>query len=230
MDRPTRPPAPPTAELPAELHALRTALQQCQADLQTARQALAASQARETQARTAARTDRLTGLPNRLAFQHRSRCTLAQHSAQARSFCLLFIDLDGFKAVNDQLGHAAGDLLLKVVGARLAHALRGDDFVSRHGGDEFVCLLHEVHDESQAIGVAQKLMASVATPCRLGQRTLRVQASVGLALFPQDARTLPELLDAADHAMLWAKACGQGLGLARQLPGSTERLAPPAPN
>jgi diguanylate cyclase (GGDEF)-like protein len=214
------PASTPGTGLTGELHALREALLHCQAELQNAQQALAASQLREARARYAASTDSLTGLPNRLAFDHRSTRTLATHTAAARTFCLLFIDLDGFKSVNDLLGHAAGDALLKVVGARLAHALRGDDFVSRHGGDEFVCLLPDVQGEVQAVGVARKLMASVAAPCRVGAHTVQVKASVGVALFPQDARNLADLLDAADHAMLWAKARGVGLGLAREtLPG-----------
>ncbi len=203
---------------PGEIHALRRALVQCRADLQATQQALAMSELREARSRYAASTDSLTGLPNRLAFDHRSSRTLALHKAEARSFCLLFIDLDGFKSVNDQLGHAAGDALLQVVGARLAHALRGDDFVSRHGGDEFVCLLPDVNGEIEAVRVARKLMASVAEPCCVGQGTVQVQASVGVALFPQDAQSLVDLLNAADHAMLWAKASGQGLGLAREKP------------
>ena len=210
------PASPPGTGLPGELHALREALVQCRAELLSTQQALAASQLRAARARYAAITDPLTGLPNRLAFDHRSTRTLATHTAAARAFCLLFIDLDGFKSVNDMLGHAAGDALLKVVGARLVHALREGDFVSRHGGDEFVCLLPDVQAEVQAVGVARKLMASVATPCRVGSRTVQVKASVGVALFPQDARNLADLLDAADHAMLWAKARGLGLGLARE--------------
>lgn len=211
-----QPASAPGTGLAHELHALRDALADCQADLQATRLALAASQVREAQALFAARTDRLTGLPNRLAFDQRTTRALAVHTAQARALCLLFIDLDGFKSVNDLLGHAAGDALLKVVGARLAHGLRGDDFVSRHGGDEFVCLLPAVTGEGQALGVARKLMASVAAPCRVGSRTLRVKASVGLALFPQDARNLADLLDSADRAMRWAKTRGLGLGLARE--------------
>ncbi len=210
----------PGPGLPGELHAVREALLQCRAELLSTQQALAASQLRAARARYAASTDPLTGLPNRLAFDHRSTRTLATHTAAARAFCLLFIDLDGFKSINDLLGHSAGDALLKVVGARLSHALRGDDFASRHGGDEFVCLLPDVQGEVQALGVARKLMASVAAPCRVGARTVQVKASVGVALFPQDARNLADLLDAADHAMLWAKARGLGLGLAREtLPG-----------
>lgn len=218
IDEPAFPSSQGLPGLTGEVHALRRALLQCQADLQATRQALARSELREARSRYAASTDALTGLPNRLAFDNRSSRTLALHKSEARSFCLLFIDLDGFKAVNDQLGHAAGDALLQVVGARLAHALRGDDFVSRHGGDEFVCLLPDVNAEVEAVRVARKLMASVAAPCCVGNGIVQVTASVGVALFPQDAHTLADLLDAADHAMLWAKTSGHGLGLARERP------------
>ena len=109
-----QPASAPGIGLAHELHALRDALAHCRADLQATRLALAASQVREAQSLFAARTDRLTGLPNRLAFDQRTARALAVHTAQARALCLLFIDLDGFKSVNDLLGHAAGDALLKV--------------------------------------------------------------------------------------------------------------------
>jgi len=205
-----------SVDLARDNQLLRQALQRCRQDLQAARSALAMSRARELQARSLARTDGLTGLPNRLAFNHRFSQTFAAHHAHSRAFCLLFIDLDGFKLINDLQGHAAGDAVLKVVGARLVHALRSDDFVSRHGGDEFVCLLPDVSSETQATGVARKLMASVATPCRVGVRIVRVQASVGVALYPQDGHRLSELLGAADHAMQWAKQRRTGLCLARE--------------
>ena len=216
-----------TVARPADdVEALRQALRHTQ-------DALAASLAREQQAWLAANCDVLTGLPNRLSFGRHSTQTLSTHTEQGRAFCLLFIDLDGFKAVNDLLGHRAGDALLKVVGARLQHTLRAGDFVSRHGGDEFVCLLPEVQKEKEALAVGRKLRAKVSAPCKLGPTRVQVRASVGIALFPQDGPSVEALLERADRAMLWAKAHQAGLALASQLPPFfspvSARRAPAAP-
>jgi len=166
--------------------------------------------------------DSLTGLSNRRAFHQRSLSTLREVGARAHGLCLLYIDLDGFKLINDGLGHAAGDALLQVVGARLAHAVRDADHVCRQGGDEFVCLLPEVHREAHALAIAAKLRTAISQPCELGLPSgpVRVQASVGVALFPQHGETLQALLEGADRAMLRAKAQHQGTALALDvLPG-----------
>ncbi len=200
--------APSTAE---ELHALRQTLLATQ-------QALAESQQRELTAWLAASRDTLTGLPNRRSFEQRASDTLRTHAQAGRSFCLLFLDLDGFKAVNDHLGHHAGDALLKVVGARLEHALRADDFVCRLGGDEFVCLLPNVQHEEEALAVSRKLITHISAPCQLGPATTQVRASVGAALYPPDGHSMQVLLARADQAMLWAKSRGAGVAFASQLP------------
>jgi diguanylate cyclase (GGDEF)-like protein len=174
--------------------------------LQACHRALAESQARERMAQRMAAHDALTGLPNRRAFaQHYSR-TLRHHAEQARAFCVLFIDLDGFKAINDELGHAAGDALLQLVGQRLAHGMRHDDFVGRLGGDEFVCLLPHLRSAAQAQVRARKLIASITAPCQLGPQTVQVGASVGAALYPRDGHTMALLLEHADQAMRCDKA------------------------
>lgn len=194
--------------------------------LDQTRRALKESQAREARAWQQRAQDTLTGLPNRVAFARRSDRTLAAHARQRRGFGLLFVDLDGFKVVNDRLGHAAGDALLAIIGARLAHALRQGDFVSRHGGDEFVCLLPEITDDAQAMVLARKLAAAVAAPCQIGSNTLQLSASIGVALYPRDGSSVAELLERADHAMLWAKARHAGIGLAGQAPASPGQPCP----
>lgn len=186
----------PEPELEQELARLRKELAQAQAAL------------------AKAQCDALTGLPNRQAFAQQSRAAVARHAQGAQCFALLFLDLDGFKAINDRLGHAAGDTLLKIVGARLAHAMRTGDVISRHGGDEFVCLLCHLHNEARALAIARHLCAQVSAPCRIGADTVSVRASIGVALFPRDAATLPELLSLADQAMYRAKREGSGVALA----------------
>ena len=186
--------------------------------LKDTRHALASCRLAERRARRLSERDGLTGLLNRQGFQQRSGRLLARHAAQALGLGVLFIDLDGFKAVNDELGHAAGDALLTLVGARLVHALRSDDRVSRHGGDEFVCLLPQLQREDDALAIARKLQESVSAPCQLDGHTLQLRASVGIAVFPQDGKNLAQLMGAADQAMLWAKSRQLGLALASRLP------------
>ncbi|MEO6281508.1 GGDEF domain-containing protein [Roseateles sp.] len=199
-------------------------LAQAHRALHITQEALARSQHDEQLARESAGRDALTGLSNRLAFAQHAQQTLEQHAAQSRCLCLMFLDLDGFKAVNDQHGHAAGDALLQAIASRLLHALRGEarsaglhhaqDRVCRHGGDEFLCLLPNVQHPEQALMIGRKLMATVARPCSIGPIFVSVQASVGIALFPQHGSTLEALVASADHAMLQAKASRMGLALA----------------
>jgi diguanylate cyclase (GGDEF)-like protein len=198
--RPLHETAPPNlaASLPVSLSEVQQALAQCQ-------QELAECQAREAGALRLAAHDALTGLPNRRAFVQQTGRTLQEHAKEAQVFCLLFIDLDGFKAVNDELGHAAGDALLQVVGERLQHGMRRDDFVSRLGGDEFVCLLPNLQSTAQARLLAGKLLQAITAPCRLGRMTVTVGATVGAAIFPRDGQCLTTLLAHADRAMRKAK-------------------------
>ena len=208
-----------------DCEALQQELARTREVLAMARRALAESRANERVALRGAARDTLTGMPNRRAFEHRTRLTLQQHAGMERPFCLMFIDLDGFKSVNDRLGHQVGDALLKVVGARLMQALRGDDFVSRHGGDEFLCLLPSVQQAEQALHIGGKLIDVLAAPCRIGTVMLQVRASVGIALYPQDGVTIESLVDSADRAMLWAKSRGVSLALA----GRTRESLPQRP-
>ena len=191
------------------------ALDETRQALRITQQALAFSRHREQAALALARRDTLTGLDNRLSFEQRCTRTLVEHASNGDGLCLLFIDLDGFKAINDRFGHDVGDALLQVVGARLLHALRVDDVVCRHGGDEFVCLLPNVRTEPQAMAASRHVAESIAEPCSLGPLSgIQVKASIGMAIYPQDGLTLPALLQRADHAMLQAKTLQTGLRLA----------------
>ncbi|NAZ78275.1 diguanylate cyclase, partial [Kineococcus sp. T13] len=161
--------------------------------------------------RTQARTDPLTGLPNRAAFQ--DAVDRAVLRADGAGSALLFIDLDGFKAVNDDLGHAAGDALLRTVAARLRRTTREGDLCARLGGDEFAVLLTAA-DEQEATAVGQRVVAVLGEPVRFSGVVARVGASVGVAL--HEPGGAPEegsgdaLVRAADAAMYAAKAAGKG--------------------
>lgn len=150
--------------------------------------------------------DPLTGLPNRTSFEERARRALAWHEHESRELGLLYIDLDEFKSINHLYGHAIGDELLKMIAARLTDALRKEDWVGRHGGDEFLCLLTEIQSEQQLTSTAQRLFDAVAAPCQIGQLALSVTPSIGIALYPHHGTTVEGLLESADAAMLWAKS------------------------
>ena len=153
--------------------------------------------------------DALTGLPNRVLLEDRLTQSLAQARRNQQQVALLFVDLDGFKGVNDTLGHAAGDTLLKQVAARLAWGVRASDTLARMGGDEFAVVLHDVRDTPSAMRVAEKLLEALSEPFALEGRELRISASIGLAFFPEDGADADTLLRHADVAMYRAKASGR---------------------
>ncbi len=177
-----------------------------------ARRTLAASQALLARARHQAQRDALTGLPNRHGFDALSERALAAHLPGAHVLALLFVDLDGFKAINDQLGHGAGDEILRLVGARLSHAVRSGDLVCRHGGDEFVCLLPHLDNAQRAEAIADLLVRALAAPMQLGPHRVSVRASVGIAMYPRDGQSMEALLQHADRAMYAAKSVATGAG------------------
>ena len=156
-------------------------------------------------ARTDAMHDALTGLPNRTLLLDRAELALARARREHRTVALLFIDLDGFKAVNDAHGHAIGDICLQEVGARLSAAMRPSDTLARLGGDEFVVLCDAVTEADEAVGVAHRLRAALTAPIELPTGPMVVGASIGLALSPSGSSTPLELLRAADVAMYHAK-------------------------
>jgi diguanylate cyclase (GGDEF)-like protein/PAS domain S-box-containing protein len=169
------------------------------------------SEARATTTEMAhsAQHDFLTGLPNRLLLRDRIQHALALATRHAKKVAILFLDLDGFKQINDSLGHDAGDVLLQSVAIRLAGCVRGSDTVSRQGGDEFVVLLSEVeHSEDAAIS-ANRILDAVAQPHRIDGRDLPVTTSIGISLFPDDGADAETLIKNADTAMYQAKENGR---------------------
>lgn len=153
--------------------------------------------------------DSLTGLPGATLLQERFEWAANLSQRQTWEMSLLFIDLDGFKAVNDRMGHSAGDQVLVQAGARMQGVLRRTDFVARMGGDEFVVLLLDLPQENSIDLVADKLLTSLATPYRVDQKVIRISASIGVARYPYDGTDLPGLLKVADAAMYDAKNKGK---------------------
>lgn len=154
--------------------------------------------------------DRLTGLPNRSLFFDRLQQVVARSLREKTKAALLFIDLDGFKAVNDNLGHDAGDTVLKVVSARLKGLVRKTDTVARLGGDEFVIILSQVNTEQDALSVAQKILEVVGQTIPLESgKSGQVGASIGISFCPTDGVTIDDLLMASDRAMYQSKKKGK---------------------
>ena len=171
----------------------------------------------EALVRHQAQHDSLTGLPNRILFLDRADTALERATRHSENFALLYLDLDGFKAVNDQYGHAAGDELLQQVAARMVRGIRKTDTVARLSGDEFAVVLEEVQSATAALSVGRKLCeiiaaAYVITPAGTHAGAAvqaSVSVSVGVAAFPNNGRTREELLNAADAAMYAAKRAGK---------------------
>jgi len=165
--------------------------------------------------------DSLTSLPNRQLFTEQLDLLLRQAKREGRIIALLFLDLDNFKRINDSLGHSAGDLLLKEVGARLSSCVRDTDLlakyvdndtkigVSRLGGDEFTVLLNNIDEPETAGKIADRLLQSLQTPMVIEGHELVITPSIGIAIAPRDAETVDELLKLADTAMYHAKAAGR---------------------
>lgn len=153
--------------------------------------------------------DPLTGLPNRGMFDEQFTQTLAHAQRHQRGVGLFFIDLDGFKQVNDSFGHDAGDVLLKELATRLRSSLRKGDIVGRFGGDEFVVLITEFNNPGQLAAVARQVIDTIAQPLVEGAHKYRVTASVGISMFPQDGEDTKTLLQNADSAMYRAKEQGK---------------------
>lgn len=152
--------------------------------------------------------DPLTGLPNRLLFDDRLNYAIEQGLRNNQRCLLLFLDLDGFKVINDTLGHVAGDELLRMVGARLKAVLRASDTVARLGGDEFVILAGSTNPD-YAAQLAQKILEQLRLPIPLSGHMLSVSASLGIAVFPEHGVDSEQLMRAADMAMYAAKAEGR---------------------
>ena len=149
--------------------------------------------------------DELTGLPNRSLLLDRLNQALARAKRQRKPLALLLLDLDGFKAINDRLGHDAGDKLLQCVAERLRSCVRGGDTACRYGGDEFVLLLPEVDDENRALDVARKVHVHLAEPYVVDDQSITVTASIGVAVSAVSGVCQQDLIKQADVAMYLAK-------------------------
>jgi diguanylate cyclase (GGDEF)-like protein len=153
--------------------------------------------------------DQLTGLVNRTSFyESTSRFATRARRMQQRMGVIL-LDLDGFKAVNDSLGHDAGDVLLQEVAHRMRQVFREYDVVARLGGDEFAVLVSEVEAVDQLAVISQRLLDTLALPTWVSGVEVRITASIGIALFPDSAESITELLKCADAAMYQAKKLGK---------------------
>ena len=153
--------------------------------------------------------DPLTGLPNRRLLEDRIEHTLQQSARNRGKSAILYLDLDGFKAINDSYGHGYGDEILKMVAARLVGASRKEDTVARIGGDEFVIVLGNLAGKGDAREPAAKLIEVISEPYFINDLTLRLSTSIGIAIYPDDATSVESLLGAADTALYEAKRAGK---------------------
>ena len=176
---------------------------------------LVSVKAQEESARHAAFHDPLTGLPNRVLFNDRLEHGLTQANRHGWNLAVMFVDLDEFKSINDQYGHDAGDTVLQTISQRLKETTRVDDTVSRHGGDEFLYLLMEIHNIRDATLAAKKIIKAIQKPCNIGTRDLVVRASIGISMFPKHGKTANDLIKSADKAMYQAKRLKSGYAIAR---------------
>ncbi|URL57723.1 diguanylate cyclase [Luteibacter flocculans] len=199
-----------------ELYRARALLQQALDELSLRNEQLSAEVAERTRmeelVRHQATHDALTGIPNRVLFRDRLEAAIALAEERDAPFALAYIDIDGFKGVNDNEGHAAGDALLKVIAARIAGRTRASDTVARLGGDEFAVLLHDAPDASTALARCQTLCDVIAQPYTLdvGDRHVPAQvgASIGVTLYRAGA-AYDDIVAAADEAMYTAKRSGK---------------------
>ncbi|ODN65753.1 diguanylate cyclase domain-containing protein [Methylophaga muralis] len=149
--------------------------------------------------------DLLTGLPNRRLFLDRLEQELKHANRSNLSLAVLFLDLDGFKGVNDTLGHEAGDRVLQLVAERLTNCVREEDTVARLGGDEFTVILIGAEQQQDIEVVAQTIIDAIALPFDLEKKSVQISASIGISLFTENTISAVEMLEAADHAMYSAK-------------------------
>ncbi len=152
--------------------------------------------------------DLLTGLPNRRLFLDRLEQEIKHAKRRSRPLGLLFMDLDGFKDVNDSLGHEAGDRILSDVADRLANCVRANDTVARLGGDEFTVILTGAEQREDVEHVAQTIIDALARPFHMGEERIQISVSIGISFYPEAAATPDALLEAADKAMYKAKKAG----------------------
>jgi len=163
----------------------------------------------EDHIRRQASFDALTGLPNRTVFFDHMTMAIASATRNQKSFAVLFVDLDRFKDVNDSLGHIVGDKLLKMVGKRLKSSIRSIDTVARFGGDEFTIILPEINHDHDAAVISEKVLERLSAPFTIDDQDLFVGASIGITIYPNDAKDEITLLRNADMAMYTSKDEGR---------------------
>jgi len=153
--------------------------------------------------------DALTGLPNRTLAKARAEQIIAHAKRTKSKAAFLFIDLDGFKAINDTLGHSAGDLMLKTVASRLKECVRESDVISRQGGDEFLLILSDLNEQNIIASTTQKVLSELEKSYKINDYTLSLSGSIGISLYPDHGETFELLLQSADTAMYKAKETGK---------------------
>ncbi len=187
-----------TIDIELELKKTKNALSDVLADLSK-------SQLKEKDALHIALHDALTGLPNRLQLEQRLDHGLTQARRYGWKLAVLFIDLDKFKNINDSYGHDIGDKLLITVANRLQAFVRGEDMVSRWGGDEFICILLNINQESDAVSIANKMVEQISQECNFDGTVVSITATIGIALCPRDGETAEVLFKQVDRAMYRSK-------------------------
>lgn len=154
--------------------------------------------------------DPLTGTPNRSLMLDRLASAINLAHRRNTRIAVFFLDLDNFKEINDSRGHAVGDEILRLVASRMAGVLRNSDAVSRHGGDEFLALLADVSQPSDAAMIAGKMLSAIAAPAQIGEFLVTISASIGIALYPEDGADAATIITRADAAMYRIKHGGGG--------------------
>ncbi len=208
--------APPASRLAR----LQQSLRDADATVQRLRDELAGAQAAGRRAQHRAQHDELTALPNRSFFRERLDRALAAPEGPRHLPAVLYLDLDGFKPINDRNGHDVGDELLRIVALRLARTMRSEDVVSRIGGDEFACLLADAAGREQLGHVACKLFDAVSAPLKIGDLQFSVRPSIGIAVAPTDGNTAGALMKSADAAMYHAKRAQTGYAFFDRCPSN----------
>ncbi|MFA5214967.1 EAL domain-containing protein [Sulfuricurvum sp.] len=153
--------------------------------------------------------DALTGLPNRILAKDRTEQIIAHAKRTGSKAAILFIDLDGFKSINDSMGHSVGDAVLKNIASRLMEGIRASDTISRQGGDEFLLILSDIEEANNIITIAEKLLQEFDKPFTIAGQALSISASIGIALYPENGESFEALLQSADTAMYQAKESGK---------------------
>ena len=197
-----------------ELKQLESDLAESRAALVDSEAALAASTEAEKRALEQALHDSTTGLPNRDLFDIRIEQAMSMAERHGWTLAVMFLDLDRFKRINDDHGHAAGDAVLREVASRLLEHVRGEDTVCRNGGDEFLYLLVDPQGDDNIERIVGRLIERISEPLPAAGNQLTVRASVGIAVYPRCARSADELIRSADAAMYRAKRRRSGFAFA----------------